>query len=441
MIKLQNSYYVALIFGLALFLIGCQDAEDVGDDDWVEDVSSPTETEEDTELILRHAIESEEEINILRDAIENVESNINATITMNPQGAELYHAILEEEIEEGGFPHIIEVIMAADGPFIKENREHFLDLTDYLEEIGLKDSFYSLDGFTIDGRIYGLPVRGVSYHLFYNKELVEELGGVPATWDDLVTLMKEASQAGYNPLMMDAQGYRYLDLFEGLLPLTVSEEKLNELINGEASWTDEEFIRLFESIEEITQLEIPVIETESEGDPTQIIESFLTGDSVFIYTNHSVEELQEGYPQMDGNIGVMSIPSVAGFNSDSSSFIHGHFMDGFAFSADVTTEEEEMIYEFIEAFWTEEVISNYSVEFGYLPSMRMDLKSTNELLQDITNLNNEATRVYPSISTFFPYDYEREILLTLQGVATGNKSANESVERLQHYHENYEETE
>ena len=434
MIKIRKVYYVTLIFGLALILIGCQDAGEVGEDDWVEDVSSPTETEEDTELILRHAIESEEEINLLRDAVENVEANMNATITMDPQGYELYEALLEEEISEGELPHIIEVLMTQDRPFIEENKDNFLDLTDYLEESGLIDSFYSIDTFTIDGRIYGLPTRGSTSQLFYNKQLVEELGGVPTTWDELVTLMKEASQKGYNPLALDADGYRYYELFEGLLSQTVSKDRLNELINNEAKWTDDDVIKTFELLEEIAQLEIPLIEPEEdgeliEGDMTPLIEAFSSGNTVFIYADEYIVSLQGEHEHMEDNIGVISIPPVPGFE-DNTSTVPGSFNYGFVFSGHVTEAEEQLIYEFIESFWTEAVMSDYSVAYEYIPSIRMNVTTDNRLFQDVMDLNNEAASVYPSIGSLVPYEFERIIFNAVKGVTTGNLSVMEAVEVL-----------
>ena len=63
---------MAFIIGIALFLVGCQNKEDV-EGNWLENVSTPSK--ENTELILRHAIDSEEKINQLRDVVNAVQSN------------------------------------------------------------------------------------------------------------------------------------------------------------------------------------------------------------------------------------------------------------------------------------------------------------------------------------------------------------------------------
>ena len=397
-------------------------------------MASSIKKDENTELILRHAIESEEELNILRDAVENVEDNISASITLNPQGYELYQALLEKEISDGELPHIIEVLMRQDRPFIAENKEHFLDLTDYLEDSGLIDSFYSLDTFTIDGRVYGVPVRGGTNQLYYNRELVEELGGVPSTWDEFVEIMREAIRAGYNPIAIDAHGYRYFELFDGLLSQTVSKDKLNELINDEAEWTDDEIIKTFELLEEIAQLEIPLIEPKEneellEGDLTPLIGAFSSGNTVFIYADEYLTSLQGEFEHMEDNIGVISIPPVPGFE-DNTSTVPGSFNYGFVFSGHVTEAEEQLIYEFIESFWTEAVMSDYSVAYEYIPSIRMNVTTDNRLFQDVMDLNNEATSVYPSIGSLVPYEFERIIFNAVKGVTTGNLSVMEAVEVL-----------
>ncbi|WP_394919333.1 extracellular solute-binding protein [uncultured Robinsoniella sp.] len=62
----------------------------------------------------------------------------------------------------------------------------------------------SLDGFSKDDKLYGLPRNTDVMAFYYNKALFEENGWkVPATYDDLITLAGEISNAGLIPCSMD----------------------------------------------------------------------------------------------------------------------------------------------------------------------------------------------------------------------------------------------
>lgn len=62
----------------------------------------------------------------------------------------------------------------------------------------------SLDGFSKEGKLYGLPRNTDVMAFYYNKALFEENGWkVPATYDDLITLASEISNAGLIPCSMD----------------------------------------------------------------------------------------------------------------------------------------------------------------------------------------------------------------------------------------------
>lgn len=62
----------------------------------------------------------------------------------------------------------------------------------------------SLDGFSKDGKLYGLPRNTDVMAFYYNKALFEENGWkVPETYDDLIKLAGDISKAGLIPCSMD----------------------------------------------------------------------------------------------------------------------------------------------------------------------------------------------------------------------------------------------
>ncbi|PIB63030.1 hypothetical protein AOA60_07445, partial [Pseudomonas sp. 2822-17] len=106
----------------------------------------------------------------------------------------------------------------------------------------------------------------VANQLFYNKEIVEELGGIPETWEEFIDLMEEAVHVGYTPITSDE--YEFVNFFEGVLYQTSGKEKLFDLMNSEASWTDDEFLKAFELMENLKRVDVSLMD----GDP---VEEFL----------------------------------------------------------------------------------------------------------------------------------------------------------------------
>lgn len=86
--------------------------------------------------------------------------------------------------------------------FVREGKA--LDITKYLEE----DKAWSdqiipstLKPFTVDNKVYGVPVLMDVRMMAYNKEIFKKLGlEVPKTWDEFITVLKEIKKSGVTPL-------------------------------------------------------------------------------------------------------------------------------------------------------------------------------------------------------------------------------------------------
>lgn len=308
------------------------------------------------------------------------------------------------------------------------------------------EQFHTLDSFTVDGRVYGLPFRGYTNQLFYNKELVESLGGIPETLEELIDKMVEADQAGYTPLVFDfaedgfggVYTYEAETMFEGILQRTIDEEKLSALLNGEAMWTDDEFVQAFEIMEELTQIDIPLIETAMPGDPLELAEAFLSEheDIVFFYTGAYLPSIQasDQFAHSQGNIGVMAMPPMAG-SPDDGYAVHGTFNEGFAFSGNITEQEEQMIYQFIEALWSDEYMIEYNIAFGWSPPINVESVTNDDLFMEVVQVNNQATGFFPELRSKISFLYLDEISAVINKLINDEISAIEAAEQLQEYHE------
>lgn len=113
---------------------------------------------------------------------------------------------LQTMIAGGNIPDVWSANWANSGFATYNGLGALLDLTEYIEKEpeaveGIDEQL--LDIYTIDGKIYGIPILAMGSFIFYNKELFDEAGVdyLPTDWDDLswdydkmVEIAKELTQ-------------------------------------------------------------------------------------------------------------------------------------------------------------------------------------------------------------------------------------------------------
>ena len=100
---------------------------------------------------------------------------------------------------------------------------------------------------TYDGKKYLVPLTLHWVGFFYNKALFEEVGvEVPQTWDELVEVAEAFKEAGIPAFALGSMnrwpGQFWFDM---ILLRTAGDEYRTKLMNGEASYTDDEVVRAF----------------------------------------------------------------------------------------------------------------------------------------------------------------------------------------------------
>ena len=80
----------------------------------------------------------------------------------------------------------------------------------------------ALEGFTVDGRVYGLPKGFSMMGVWYNKELLERNGirDWPKDWASFLALCEALKRAGITPIVMPDKDWWFLQF--GLYPLAAS---------------------------------------------------------------------------------------------------------------------------------------------------------------------------------------------------------------------------
>jgi raffinose/stachyose/melibiose transport system substrate-binding protein/xylobiose transport system substrate-binding protein len=132
------------------------------------------------------------------------------------------------------------------------------DLTPLLEEDpALRDSFLPsvLEAAQIEGKTYGLPMRGVQpVAMFYNQEVLDAAGvQVPQTWDQLLAAVDALKAQGVTPIALaGSQSWTQLMWLEYLLDRVGGPEVFQAIRDGEpGAWEQPAVLEALSMIREL----------------------------------------------------------------------------------------------------------------------------------------------------------------------------------------------
>ncbi|WP_169085259.1 extracellular solute-binding protein [Paenibacillus sp. PL91] len=362
-----------------------------------EETESPAEAK-DVTLSLRHTQikeTSKTRLKILEDVVAKTQEE-NKGLTFKLEGIDEIvnrDQKLKAEMAAGNPPDIFEVFGGADlNLYVKANR--MLDLTPIIEELGLTDKFASLDEFTVDGKVYGLPFGGYSEAIFYNKKIFSELGlEIPTTWAQLLEVSEKIKAAGYTPFGLAAKdGWVNGMLWNTVMERNVGIDAFSKVVSGEAKWTDENFVKGFASYAELVDKDYFTKGALGLAYADQGAQ-LLSGKAAMVFTGTWDANRFSGDEAGDlkGQIGYFAFPSIDGGAGDQTS-INASYSNGFGFSANLDEDQVAAAKKFIANFYTEEVQKRTLVEDKLLPSMKLsDLSGVDPLTTEILTVMASAS--------------------------------------------------
>lgn len=107
-------------------------------------------------------------------------------------------------------------------------------------------------GQDVDGSdaIYGVPIVSHVWTGWYNKEILDKVGGqLPATYDDWLAMGEELKGMGYAGWVHNGQdGYQIAWYWAGTLPVWLGEAGLQPYLNYEKPFTDPEHVAILEEL-------------------------------------------------------------------------------------------------------------------------------------------------------------------------------------------------
>lgn len=154
---------------------------------------------------------------------------------------------LRAEMAAGNPPEIFDLFGGTDTKdYVKANR--LLDLTPILSELGLTNKFYSFEEFTVDGKIYGIPMAGYVEGLYYNKKILSEHQiKLPQTWDELLDAAAKLKAQKITPFALAAKDSWVINMMSNTMWVrTAGPDSVEGFLDGSKHWTDPDVVDAFE---------------------------------------------------------------------------------------------------------------------------------------------------------------------------------------------------
>ncbi|MCY7477819.1 extracellular solute-binding protein [Paenibacillus larvae] len=163
---------------------------------------------------------------------------------------------MKAEFASGQPPEIFELFGGTDTKNYAKTGK-LLDLTPIIEELGLKDKFYNLSEFTVDGNIYGLPRAGFVEGIFYNKKIFADNGlEVPRTWKEFEDLCQKLKEKGITPFALGAaEGWVINMMPNTLWVCTAGVDIVENIAAGKAKWNDPDVVKGFQIFDDLLKKE------------------------------------------------------------------------------------------------------------------------------------------------------------------------------------------
>lgn len=362
---------------------------------------------------------------------EYMEENQNVTIEVEALDEEAYKTKFKAYSMEGmpdvvsiwGQPAFLDEVV--DAGVLAE-----LDQGDYADYKFIEGS---LNGFTYDGKLYGLPRNTDVACIYYNQKMFEDnQWDVPETYDELLELAGKISDAGMIPMAMDGgDGWPmavYLsDLLFQLAGTESSEIIADAIATGD--FTDENLVKATEILKESADAKLFQNGYDSQ-DYATAMNLFTNGQAAMFYMGswESSMALNEDIPEeIRENIRVFTMPSVKGGKAAKTDIAA---WNGGGYGVSAKSEIKEEAVKFINYMYQPDKLSKYGWENGVGMSAQDQSEymtgEETELMKQIVDIVNSATNVSGTpINDCGPSIFKTSIESEIQSVSNGSTSVEE----------------
>jgi raffinose/stachyose/melibiose transport system substrate-binding protein len=364
--------------------------------------------EEKIRLSFRHVWvqqHNQQMLNIMNDVIKQFEKE-HPNIRIDFEGVhQTVHREqrLKSEMVTGNPPDLFVLFGGAEiEPYVRAGR--LLDLSGFLKEKGLQDSFHDLSLWTFGKGVYGLPIEGFAEPVYYNKKLFAELGlSVPEDGEQLIEVVKRLKAAGKVPFALGNQerwpGAMHYHYF---LQRYAGSDVINKIVMGKGTFLDSSYEQATERFLSFVDSEpFPAhSETLSIADAEKL---FLDG-TAGMFLNGSWElqlfQSKEASPDFVSQIGVFNFPQLTASAKPTSEGVASGYTFGLGLSSTLEGARRDAALSLLQAIYSPEIQRRIVYESYRLPSMKIavDYARTGPVYKQIADL------LQASATTFVPYD-------------------------------------
>ncbi|AGA57755.1 MAG: sugar ABC transporter substrate-binding protein [Thermobacillus sp.] len=345
---------------------------------------------------------------------------------------------LPAEMAAGNPPKIFDLFGGAGDALKYAKAGRLLDVTPIIEELGIADKFLNLSQFTLDGKVYGLPIGGSTEGFFYSIPLFEQYNiKVPTTWEELEAAAETLKQNGITPFAMGSKGaWVPLMMVNTLIGRYAGPEAIDGFPAGTHAWNSPEVTAAFAKYEEwvkkgyFTKGELGL-------EYADMLNQFVTGKAGMMFDGSwrsSVFKDPEQAGELTGKVGFFPMPPVPGGKGDQT-FVNGNYSNGYGFSADLNERELAAVKAFIKNMYSEEMQLRGLLEDGVLPSMKLSDdaigKVEDPLVKQIMETMRQAGGAFSHFDSTVSSDVYKESEAQIQKLIAGQATAAQVTEALQ----------
>jgi len=163
--------------------------------------------------------------------------------------------------------------------------DRLMDLTPVLDELGITEKLpeSTVQNFTTDGEIYGVPYQALLTGLWVNNKILADNGlEVPVTFDDLLNVAKTLDAKGIVTISNGANQSAFsVWSFLVWLDRFGYEDKIAGILDGSESYDNEDFVRMYEHIAELRDAGAFASNVSTQTYP-QAVDQYLNGKAAML---------------------------------------------------------------------------------------------------------------------------------------------------------------
>lgn len=345
---------------------------------------------------------------------------------------------LPAEMAAGNPPKIFDLFGGAGDALKYAKAGRLLDLTPILKELGIADKFINLNQFTLNGKVYGLPIGGNTEGFFYNQPLFEQHGiKEPATWEELEAAAAKLKEKGITPFAMGSKGaWVPLMLVNTLIGRYAGPDSIDGFPAGKQAWNAPEVAAAFAKYEEwekkgyFTKGELGM-------EYPDMLNQFLTGKAGMMFDGSwrsSVFKDKAQAGELTGKVGYFSMPAVPGGVGNQTA-INGNYANGYGFSANLNERERTAVKAFIKNLYNDEMQLRGLLEDGVLPSMKLSqeafAKVQDPLVNKIMQVINKAGGAFSHFDSTVQSEVYKEAEAQIQKLIAGSATPKQVTDKLE----------